>query len=217
MSTYQERFEQNFLSLSHDYALDNQGGAKGSWCTSRVNARADFMATNLLYYWGLADGGQPKFAFRCAKVGNLYGLFGIKTRYYYAKGYPLSIFDTRELGDVCEKLESLELYALNMQESANLRLTTMGTFGGSAAKNAKIDRRKWEVIADFATNAKNASDGVNYDTCAEEGLASVYDAAAAALEKDLNKMDKPLDPTILFALIGGGVLTSILLINKAVR
>ena len=59
MSTYQERFAQNFMSLSHDYAIDNQGGAKGSWCGSRINARADFMAYNLLWYWGLADGGEP--------------------------------------------------------------------------------------------------------------------------------------------------------------
>lgn len=217
MSTYQERFAQNFMSLTHDYAVDNQGGAKGSWCGSRVNARADFMAYNLLWYWGLADGGEPRFAFKCGSVTNLWGLLPSKTRYYYSKGYLLSIFDTRQLGDICEKLESLELYAINMQESANIRVTTMGAFGGAASKNAKIDRRKWEVIADFATNAKNASDGENYDTCAEEGLAQVYTDAADKLQKDLDKLGKPLDPTILFAIIGAGVLTSILLINKAVK
>jgi len=217
MSTYQERFEQNFMSTSHPYITDNAGNASGNWCASRWSAKAAKMASDIMYYWGLAkEGNEPRYPYKCGSIGNLYGLFGIKTRYYYGNGYPISVFEAREMID-CEKIETLEIYALTAMESADLRLTTMGSMGGSAAKNAKMDRRKWEIISDWTTSVRGTSDGEGFDTCAEEGLASVYDEAAEALEKDLNKMGKPLDPTLLFALIGGGVLASVLIINKAVR
>tara|TARA_R100001369_G_scaffold91769_2_gene134116 strand:- start:130 stop:792 length:663 start_codon:yes stop_codon:yes gene_type:complete len=220
MATYQTRFANNFMNTNLPMLEDNSGGAGNNWCSSQWQAKASQMANNIMYYWGLAkdDGTEPKYSYKCNNsYMNLWGLLGGGTiKYYYGVGHAITIYEGRELVN-CEEIETLELYALQKKESADLRLTTMSAFGGAAAKNAKIDSRKWQIVYDWAASVRVSSDGINFDSCAEEGLTDVYNEAAAALAADLNKMGKPLDPTLLLGIVGVGVLGSILVINKSIR
>ena len=84
--------------------------------------------------------------------------------------------------------------------------------GGAKTRDSYL-----HFIKSFADGVVGSADEGVYDTCAEEGLQQVYDDAAAALQADIDAMDKPLSPMFIFGMIGLGAIGSIFVINKMIK
>ena len=213
-STYQERYDANFLATNFPAVQDNAGNAGSGWCGERIEAKAQQLANVIFWNWGLIDGLEDtSWCWTCELI--CWNNCSCKEK-YRGLGYELNVFQARDLIN-CERIESLELLAEEEYQDASKRVRNAGFFGGSTSKNAKIDRRKWQIIKGWAFGVKGSADEGYYDTCAEEGLAQIYDEAAAKLQADIDRMNKPMSPLLIFGLITAGALGSILLINKLVK
>ena len=213
-SSYEERYDANFLTLSFNAAQDNAGNAGSSWCGERIEAKAQQLANVMMWNWGLIDGQESrKWCWNCELVC-LWNCSCKKN--YRGLGYELDVFKARELIN-CERMESLQLICNTEYEEANKRVGDASWVGGSTRKNAKIDRRKWQIIKGWADGVVGSADEGVYDTCAEEGLQQVYDDAAAALQADIDAMGKPLSPMFIFGMITIAAIGSIFVINKMIK
>mgnify|MGYP003665013329 CR=1 FL=1 len=213
-SSYIERYEANFLSMDFNAAQDNAGNAGSGWCGERIEAKAQQLANVMMWNWGLIDGvDSRKWCWNC----ELICLWNCSCKKNYrGLGYEIDVFKARELIN-CERMESLQIIAEDEYEDAVNRVYNLSWIGGATRKNAKIDRRKWQIIKSFADGVVGSADEGVFDTCAEEGLQQVYDDAAAALQADIDAMDKPLSPMFIFGMIGLGAIGSIFIINKMIK
>jgi len=199
------------INFNIEEAQDNAGNAGSGWCKSKWEAKANKLANKILWKWGFAetapDGGKPKYSYDC-------GLFGAKGS-FYGQGIPISAQKARQTYN-CEQLESLVFLVEPEYQRAVERVNNAGLFGGASAKNAKIDKLKWTIVKDFSLRATGYQDG-NFNTCKEQADIDAYNAVLDQGQEYLSARPEGISNGVLAALIGGGALVSILLVNKFVK
>lgn len=199
-------------------AKDNSGDAGSTWCGSRWRAKGDALANNILYKWGFADyskGKKNSYSYKCANIQNAFGLWNY-AKNYKGKGRIVSSFDAREASN-CEELEGAILQIESEFQRATNRVNSAGMLGGASAKNAKIDKHKWNVVRDFFYRAIRYQDGTSYNTCEEQASIDAWEAILAAQTSSLNSRPEGISNTQLAALIGGGAIGMILVVSKFVK
>lgn len=204
-----------FPNLNIDFnipeAQDNAGNAGSGWCKSKWEAKANKLANKILWKWGFAttapDGNKPSYRYDC-------GLFGAEG-FFYGKGIPISAQKARQTYN-CEQIESLQFLIEPEYQRAVKRVNNAGLFGGASAKNAKIDKLKWTIVKDFSLRATGYQDGT-INTCIEEANEAAYNAILDQGQEYLSSRPEGISNGVLAALIGGGAMLSILIVNKFVK
>ena len=180
-------------------------GAKGSWCGRKWKKKAQQRANEILFHWGLVKetSGVKTGYYKCA--------FWNKSRRYSLKGYEVTPEETRAALN-CDSIETYRDVAFNLANEASDRCGN-DLFGGKTCKNAKIDERKWSIVArhlQIATSISNNS----YETCVEMEAMEDTQATKDALGAILESTPEPMSNGTLALIVGGGSAAMMYVIYK---
>lgn len=203
------------INFNVSEAKDNAGGAGSTWCKSRWEAKGNALAHNILYKWGFTTGSNTLYYYKCANLQNGFGLWNY-AKNYKGQGKMISSHKTREVAN-CELLEGTILQIESEYQRATNRVNSSGGLGGASAKNAKIDKHKWNVVRDFFYRAIRYQDGNLFNTCEEEANIDAWEAILAAAQQSLDNRPEGITNVQLGGIIAAGTLGSILIISKFVK
>jgi len=169
--------------------------AKASWCGRKWKKKADQLANQILFHWGLVEeeSGVNTGYYKCA--------FWNKSRRYSLKGYEVTPEQTRA-ALVCDSIESYRDLAYELANDATKRCGN-DLFGGKTCKNAKIDEMKWDIVGNHLKIAAKLSNN-NYETCFEMEVLEDNQATKDALAAILDSTPEPMSNGTLALIVGGG-------------
>ena len=180
-------------------------GAKGSWCGRKWKKKADQLANEILFHWGLVKetSGVKTGYYKCA--------FWNKSRRYSLKGYEVTPEETRAALN-CDSIETYRDVAFRLANDASDRCGN-DLFGGKNCKNAKIDEWKWSKVAKHLQIATSISNN-SYETCVEMEAMEDTQATKDALGAILESTPEPMSNGTLALIIGGGSAAMMYVIYK---
>ena len=205
------------IDLNYEYALKSANGAGDVWCGERIQAKASFLASMMQYEYGLAKEADNtiKYWYNC-NIANK----SSKDAYYQTNVIQLSADEIRDRY-TCQEIKSALDVALNAWEDATEDQVMNDTFiGGAANKDRKIQTEKWRIIknqlqiADIWTDPDPVT---GEPSCPVQELQEAGDAVTDYLAGLLNQRPAGISSGTLAAIIGAGVISMILVINKVVK
>ena len=180
-------------------------GAKGSWCGRKWKKKADQLANQILFHWGLVKETSGVYTgyYKCA--------FWNKSRRYSLKGYEVTPEETRAALN-CDSIETYRDVAFRLANDASDRCGN-DLFGGKNCKNAKIDEWKWSKVAKHLQIATSISNN-SYETCVEMEAMEDTQATKDALGAILESTPEPMSNGTLALIVGGGSAAMMYVIYK---
>tara|TARA_R110000765_G_scaffold10025_1_gene31229 strand:- start:620 stop:1267 length:648 start_codon:yes stop_codon:yes gene_type:complete len=180
-------------------------GAKGSWCGRKWKKKADQLANEILFHWGLVKETSGVYTgyYKCA--------FWNKSRRYSLKGYEVTPEETRAALN-CDSIETYRDVAFRLANDASDRCGN-DLFGGKNCKNAKIDEWKWSKVAKHLQIATSISNN-SYETCVEMEAMEDTQATKDALGAILESTPEPMSNGTLALIVGGGSAAMMYVIYK---
>ena len=180
-------------------------GAKGSWCGRKWKKKADQLANQILFHWGLVKETSGVYTgyYKCA--------FWNKSRRYSLKGYEVTPEETRAALN-CDSIETYRDVAFRLANKAADRCGN-DLFGGKNCKNAKIDEWKWSKVAKHLQIATSISNN-SYETCVEMEAMEDTQATKDALGAILESTPEPMSNGTLALIVGGGSAAMMYVIYK---
>ena len=179
--------------------------AKSTWCENRRNAKGLERAYQLMLEWGLAKKeGKKVIKADCGGLsGRKYEITATVINGQEARRLAEQVGGSKEAG--CEILENMYFEAL--EQKRDMESILGGNIRGKSKDNHQIALRKWTKVANWLRGftkfqGGTYEDGTEMDTCAEEGLESLYDDAANKFRGKIDEEGAPLPNSLLLGIVG---------------
>lgn len=181
------------------------GGASSTWCEHRRNQKGLQRAYQLMLEWGLARAeGKKTLKADCGGLsGRKYEVTATVINGEEARRLAEEVGGSKEAG--CEILENM--YNEALEQKKEMEEILRGNISGKSKDNHQIALRKWTKVSDWLRGytkfqGGTYEDGTQMDTCAEEGLESLYDDAANKFRSKIDEEGAPLPNSLLIGIVG---------------